>query len=312
MSNKKIKLVYKFENVDSELGIDIFKAGPLFVSFGELIKEANLLIGKNPTDVGINVIPAEPGSFIQEFIIFAPSWYSHLTHLVNTTEAQDLKTVLEWVGLISGGTFSFVKFIKWCGGNWDKVDDAGPNEYKYFVGNQTATVSREVHTLIQSSAIQANVKNVFYTYPRDIAGEDVHLSTYDADEPDETRVDFNPEDIQKFGKYSNQELLEIDANENIGVFFLKPKHGSYRGDKDPYSFFINGRDVLSPVYIEDEDFLHKLSSGEIRLHEQDLLKVRLKTVQKLDVNNEIRASHYILEVQDYKPGTQPHQSVMNI
>lgn len=309
---KKIKLVYKFESVEADLGIDIFKAGPLFVSVGELIKEANLLLGKNPTDIGINIKPATPGSFIQEFIIYAPSWYSQVTHLVHNTDVQDLKTILEWVGLIGGGAVSLVKFIKWCGGKWDKVENAGPNEYKYFVGDQSTVVTGEVHTLIQNSTIQNNIKNVYYTYPLEIAGKDAHLSTYDVDDPERTRVELMPEDLEKFGVYANQELLEVDANETESTFFVKPKHGSYRGDRGPYSFFINGKDILSPVYIEDQQFLSRLSTGEVRLHEHDLLKVRLKTVQKLDINNEIRATHYMTEVLEYKTGARLEQSSINL
>lgn len=308
----KIGLVYKFEDIESDTGIDIFKAGPLFVSIGELIKEANLLVGKNPADIGINIKPSVPGSFIQEFIIYAPSWYTQLTHLINTTRAQDLKTILEWVGLINGGVVSLVAFIKWCGGKWDKVEDAGPNEYKYFLGDQSMIVPGEVHTLIQNSTIQNNVKNVYYAYPRDIAGENAHMSTYIVDDPENTKVNIEPEDIEKFGIYAKQELLELDANETESTFFLKPKHGSYRGDKGPYSFFINGKDVLSPVYIEDEGFLAQLSTGEVRMHEQDLLKVKLKTIQKLDVNGELRATHYITEVLDYKPGLSGEQASFDL
>lgn len=312
MDNSKIKLVYKFETVDADTGIDIFKAGPLFVSLGELIKEANQLVGKNPADIGINVKPAAPGSFIQEFVIYAPSWYSQIVHLVNTTQAQDLKTVLEWIGLISGGSISLIHFIKWSKGKWDRVEDAGPGEYKYFVGDQTLTVNREVHTLIQNATIQNNVKNVFYAYPREIAGEEATLSTYDVDDPDSSRVEYTEEDIESFGTYADQELLETDATETNGTFLVKPKHGSYRGDKGPYSFFINGNNVLSPVYIEDDNFLEQLTNGDVRLHEHDVLKVSLKTIQKLDVNNEIRATHYITEVLEYIPGITPRQSSMDV
>jgi hypothetical protein len=308
----KIKLVYKFDDIDADFGIDIFKAGPLFVSLGELIKEANQLVGKNPADIGINIKPATPGSFIQELIIYAPSWYTQLTHLVNNTDVQDLKQILEWIGLVSGGGASLLGVIKWCKGRWDRVEDAGPNEYKYFVGDQSTVVTGEVHTLIQNTTVQTNVKNVFYTYPREIAGDDARLSTYDADDPEHTKVAYTNEDIESFGKYADQELIETDANETTSTFYLKPKHGSYRGDKGPYSFFINGRDVLSPVYIEDEEFLTQLISGDIRLHEHDLLKVSLKTVQRLTVNNEIKAIHYITEVIDYKPGTRHQQESMDI
>jgi CBS-domain-containing membrane protein len=173
-------------------------------------------------------------------------------------------------------------------------------------------VPGEVHTLIQNTTIQNSVKNVYYAYPRDIAGEDARLSTYDADDPENTKVEITPEDIDKFAIYAKQELLEIEANETESTLLIKPKHGSYRGDKGPYSFFINGRDVISPVYIDDEVFLQRLSSGEVRLHEQDLLKVRLKTIQKLDVNNDLSSLYYITEVLEYKPGTRQEQSSLDL
>lgn len=314
MSKEKIKIVYKFNNISAEEGIDIFEAGPLLMSLGELIKESNRLVGNHPRDIGINVKPVEPGSFIQELLIYAPSWYQDITTLLNQGSVKDLKEVLEWIGIIGGGTaavggslFAVIKKLK---GRWTKVEEAGPNEYKYFSENgDTITVNGPVHTLIQSPVIQKTVNNVFYTIPKEVSKDgDVSISTYEVDRPD-TIVTFDEDDIESFNRYANQELSDVgkDKLESTTTLYLKPKQGSYKGDRGPYSF-LNGRDVVSPVSIEDEDFLQQLSAGIVRLHTDDALQVRLRTEQKIDRNNDIYTHHYIEKVLDYRMAERGQQT----
>lgn len=309
MHKQKINLIYKFDSVDSDLGIDVFQAGPLLTSFGELIKEANRLVGSHPSDIGINIKPAEKGSFIQEFIIYAPSLYQSLTTLIDKHSVEDLKTVIEWLGIINGAGVSVFHTIKFLNGKWSKIEEAGPNEYKYFTDDgQSITVNGPVHTLIQSPVIQENIKNVFYAIPKSISPEDISISTYETSSPEKTRVTFNEEDIESIGVYSGQELSDIGKETIAAVttLYLKPKHGSYKGDRGPYSFF-NGKDIVSPVTIEDEDFLILLNSGEVRLHADDVLKVRLRTEQKVTANNDIYVHHFIEKVLEYRRGDKLQQ-----
>lgn len=70
------------------------------------------------------------------------------------------------------------------------------------------------------------------------------------------------------------------------------------------------RDVVSPVSIEDVDFLQQLSAGTVRLHTDDVLQVRLRTVQRIDRNNDIYTHHYIEKVLDYRKAEHLRQSDM--
>lgn len=195
-------------------------------------------------------------------------------------------------------------------GKWGRIEEAGPNEYKYFLGDgndESITVNGPVHTLIQSPVIQKTVNNVFYTIPKNVNPDDMSISTYEVGKPDEA-VTFDQEDIESFGRYAGQELSDIgkEKNESTATLYLKPKQGSYKGDKGPYSF-LNGRDIVSPVSIEDESFLEQLSAGTIRLHTDDALQVRLRTVQKIDRNNDIYTHHYIEKVLDYRKADHAYQ-----
>lgn len=133
---------------------------------------------------------------------------------------------------------------------------------------------------------------------------------HEVDRPDTVQT-FDQEDIESFGHYAKQELSDVgkDTNESTAALYLKPKQGSYKGDKGPYSF-LNGRDVVSPVSIEDVDFLQQLSAGTVRLHTDDVLQVRLRTVQKIDRNNDIYTHHYIEKVLDYRKAEHLRQSDM--
>ncbi len=314
MHNKKIKIIYSFDNIDPSEGIDVFQVGPLLTSLGELIKESNRLVGTHHKDIGINVKPFSEGSFIQELVLYAPDTYEAVKSLISNNDVQTIKEVLEWIGIIGGSGFSLFKLIKFLNGRWEKIEEVGPDEYRYYAGDDNSvTVNAKVHALVQNVKIQQNIKQVFYTIPKNVDPDSTSITTYDADSPDSTKVHFGEDEIKSIGIYAEQELSDVgkDENSSKATLYLKPKQGSYRGDRGPYSFFYgDGRNVLSNVTIEDPEFLKSLNEGRVRLHTNDVIKAEVITVQRVDINNEIYAHHTITHVLDYREGSSPYQSEM--
>jgi len=89
--------------------------------------------------------------------------------------------------------------------------------------------------------------------------------------------------------------------------YLKPKRGSYSGEEKSYSFIMGDNSILWPVTIDDDIFLKKLHSGEIRLYSEDILKVDLEIKQKKDSNNKIASSYSIKLIKEYIPFEKPQQ-----
>lgn len=93
--------------------------------------------------------------------------------------------------------------------------------------------------------------------------------------------------------------------------FVKPKRGPYSGDEKAYSF-VMGDTVMWPVTMEDEAFLAKLKSGEVRPYSEDVLKVDLEFHQKKDSNNKVTTSYSITKVIDYIKYEKPKQIDLRI
>ena len=69
--------------------------------------------------------------------------------------------------------------------------------------------------------------------------------------------------------------------------------------------------VLWPVMIDDEVFLQRLRSGELRLYSEDVLRVDLELRQKKDPTNKILTSYAIKQVTEYIKYEKPKQLGMD-
>lgn len=84
--------------------------------------------------------------------------------------------------------------------------------------------------------------------------------------------------------------------------FLKPRRGPFSGEPSRWSFTL-GDAAIRNVRIRDESFLAKCDTGEYRLNQADLLRVRLLTRQKV-AGGKLEISYEIPEVLEYTPGAQ--------
>lgn len=90
---------------------------------------------------------------------------------------------------------------------------------------------------------------------------------------------------------------------NKGVW-LRPVSGSYGGAERGYSFsFGVGEDATTykQVRIEDEGFLDRLATGEVRFTAGDLLQADLEVTEREHKSGAKKASYKILKVVDYRP-----------
>lgn len=80
----------------------------------------------------------------------------------------------------------------------------------------------------------------------------------------------------------DSERIEEVVHYTNGLY-LKPARVPYSGDTDEYTFETSSRNKYYPVFIKDADFLSQLKDGEIKLHNSDVLKVNLITIQRINI-----------------------------
>jgi hypothetical protein len=92
-----------------------------------------------------------------------------------------------------------------------------------------------------------------------------------------------------------------EVEENTTTEFLNPKSGTY-GDTDGTWTFTAAGTNKNPFQarITDKVFLGRYGRGAIRFYRDDVLRAKVKRVQKLK-NGKSKTTSEIVEVLDYKP-----------
>ena len=306
------QLIYKLDGIDAETGVDVFEISPILMSFGDLIRSANEVLGYDQK-IDVKVKPFREGSWITDFVLHSQPLTELLRHL-NTQDGQDLLIVLQLLGLDANTAFTgvanIIRFTEGLVSNFRKNEDGETVTYENENGEKIVVTHAE-HRLVQSPLVQINYYNsVVSPLDKFPNARSVGVKINSGEHQEQV---FTGEDKQYFEKYAQTELLE-DVEENISNMenvFVKPKRGSYSGEEKAYSF-VMGDSVLWPVMIEDESFLEKLKSGEIRPYSEDVLKVNLQVRQKKDSKNKLMNSYVIKRVVEYIQYEKPKQLTLGI
>ncbi|GFN35838.1 hypothetical protein [Tepidimicrobium xylanilyticum] len=302
----RVDLIYKLENVDAEDGIDVFEIAPILMQFGELVRNANNVLGFEQK-IDIKVKPFKEGSWITEFIL-QNTPMQNLINYLQSKQGQELILILSLLGLNIKdgikGVAGIIRFTKGLVSNF-KINKNNTVTY-YNEKGEKIEVSMEEHKLVQSPLMQNNYYNCTIAplekFPNTTA------VSFKINKEDTHEQKFTYADKEAFEEYAASELFE-DVEDNVTTMngvFVKPKRGSYSGTEKSYSFVI-GENVIWPVTIEDEDFLKSLQSGDIRLYSEDVLKVDLEIRQTKDSNNRVRANYAITKVNEYIKYEKPKQ-----
>ncbi|HRH23350.1 MAG TPA: hypothetical protein PK295_01840 [Candidatus Magasanikbacteria bacterium] len=283
--SRPVNFIYKLDGTDIDSGVNVFELAPILLSLGELIKESNKILNPQGRDIAVNVKPFEKGSFIVDILLFAPNNFQHLIDLVNNDHVKEIKEILEWIGIIGGGTVATGKGLFWLirklNGKPKTVEQVKPNEVRYTsTSGNTYTVDVKVHLLFSNPNIQNFVYNA---YGKPLESEKIDsVESYVKEEKEETKVVFEKDVLESIKNYSEAQLPSLAVEEEISAsmeVFVSPKRGSFDADPRQWSFRLGAGEQIIKATIKDEDFLAKYKSNQIRLHFTDVLKVKL--VQKL-------------------------------
>lgn len=301
----KAQLIYSLDGINADDGVDLFEIAPVLMHFGELIRSANDVLGLEQ-EIDVNIKPFAEGSWITEFILYGTA-IEGLLHYFSTPEGRDLKLILELLGFGTPAILGVVGIIRRTKGRVNDFEINGEKvTYSSEKGDQIHT-NINVHKLVQSSSIQYNFYNGIIQ-PLD-KFPNAEAVTVKMNENDGQEQKFTDVDKPFFKEYYDSSLdgdIIEETSTPMNDVYLNPKRGSYSGTERSYSFHA-GETVLWPVTIEDEAFLRKLRSGEIRLYAEDLLRVNMELRQRKDSAQKVISSYAITEVIEYNQHKEPEQ-----
>lgn len=309
MGGNKTQIIYRLDNINADDGVDIFEIAPILMSFGELIKGANEVLGYDQK-INVKVKPFKEGSWITEFIIQQEA-ITTLFNYAQTSQGQAVGLIMGLLGLnaveLTKGVVGIVRFTKGKVNNFKRNNETSITYYND--NGESIEVSLPEHALVQSPIIQINMYNsVVAPLDKFPTAGSVSVGLADMDE----KTTITDEDKESFTVYANTELLE-EVEENVtkmSGIYVKPKRGSYSGEHKAYSFYF-GESVLYPTTIEDADFLAKLQSGDIRPFHEDVLKVDIEIRQKKDISNRLLNHYSITKLIEYIEYQKPMQIRLN-
>jgi hypothetical protein len=299
-----LNFVYKLDGEISE--IDVFKLAPVLLSLGQLIQDSNELLFPHGKQIGVNVKPFRSGSFIVDLTVFSHTNLQQILSFFDSDKIKEIKYLLEWLGLISGGVLGAVKVMKFLAGKPKSVEQISEDEIRYTAGDdRSITVNSKVHQLLSSTKITNNIFNV-YTTPLDELPAVNDVRTYLEGQP-ATEEKVGRSDVPALREFVNPAPIPSLAGETVTEtlhrhVYLNPKRGAFDGDPKDWSFR-KGDQILTAT-IKDKDFLKKCTEGAYRLNHSDLLTVDLLERQRVMGTQTMKPTYEIVKVTEYIPGAQ--------
>lgn len=111
MSKASIQLVYEGPVLQKHL-MDVQELAPALLAFGDLCTETNRILNKERTHVKVLIkSDFKRGSFPVDLEV-VQSIIEHLSNLFKDPRVMTAKELLEWLGIIGAGTFTFFKYLK--------------------------------------------------------------------------------------------------------------------------------------------------------------------------------------------------------
>ena len=286
--------------------MDVQQLGPALLSIGDLCRESSAAIyGPDAPDVNVHVkANFEDGCFDITFDLIQT--IKEVVSILKTDEVGDAKTLLEWIGLVGGGSAtactSLWAFLKWKKGrkitSLEKVENkTGPITYTVTVegdGN-SIDITAPVYQLATSFRVRSAQRGV--------------VAPLKQDGIDSVEVRENGEPIVKLTKEEYEDgAFDILEGEIAGDEPLEPQdfncvlviRAPVFAQRAKWQFYLGEQRITASL--SDESFILRVFSGGERFGVGDRLHVRLRLTQVLTPSGDYRNDYDILLVTKMEPG----------
>ena len=189
------------------------------------------------------------------------------------------------------GLFGLIKWLKGRKGRIPQFTPTDSNEFDVTVGNETRTVSFEIHNLYNNPNISVKAKTVIH--PLKTNGiTDVSFR----DERGQTIQQVNEDDADSFNAISFQEPIQDNIREmTFSIVALSFKVNNIWRLSD-------GQNTYS-VRIRDPNFWRMVENSQASFRNGDLLKCNFRTRQYQNSEG-IKTEYEVLEVLSHEPNRQ--------
>lgn len=301
--SKDVNFVYKLEgNIDN---LEINDVTNILCSISNIIQEANKIINKSGKPIGISIKPFEKGSFIFNICLFAQNNFQQLINFLDTKPAEEIKNLLEWLGLIASGIgttcVGLIKLIKWLKGSPIKNAEKTEENFVKITNNNNdmVNISIQVFNLYNNNVIKNNIYNMIGL---PLENENIEkIEGYIKGQEESTKSIIEKDVIPYLKQYATENTsLEDDGQSFLERIYISPKRGSFAGEKNSWSFTkCSDNSLIKIDVISDQEFLTNLKNGNIRPYEKDILCVEIKTT--LNKETKKAARREIIKLIEYKP-----------
>lgn len=294
MSKCKFQLAYDGPAVNGEMDAKEL-ATPLF-ALSELFQEANLILNGSRSELAVKV-KADfcRGSFEVNFEILQRITDFLLPFLSNEKQysARDIAVILGFIanaGVLGAG---LIKALKWLKGEKFHVEEPLRGKFILVTKHGKLEVQSEALKLIKNKKIRKDT----YELLQPIKAK--NIERFEIREDSTVVESVNKDELYYFQVKDDQEKIISDFTvikicQLITISFEKELSWKLFDGEQRFS-----------AKMSDVNFLKRMGDENIAFKKNDRFKMKIKTCQKVDSQDDIKISHEIIEViEPYHPPEQ--------
>ncbi len=288
--SEKFHVVYDGRALDEHL-MDVRDLSPAMLAISDLLTHTNKELNGDKLEIQLKVrANFKAGSFGIEFIEML-SWVGQIRDMLISNNAMALANASGILGLIGffGGKGLIQLYQKLKGKPPVKIEESVEGTKVYYSETEFLEVSKDVLRLYRNRTIAADIKKMLEPLSKD--GIDAFYVVKDTNKAEPEL--FISENELPYFEYQN---IEDDLGENITETYLQIDSLTFK-EKNKWKFSY-GESAISALIL-DEEFLQHIDSGELRFGKGDLLKVKLRTTQKI-AHGKLKIDYEIIKVLEHK------------
>lgn len=286
---------------------------PALLALGELFTEASTILYPDRPPVALDIHATREGSFEVDLILKAiEGAWDTTEQLFGGDGATALVNLKELV--LGGGTVGLIELIKWLRGRRIAsaepvvVDDDAPDPGHVRVsvsedGETSLEVPSEVLRLHGSVTVRCNAKEVVRPVERE------GVERFEATSDRQVTVSVGKADLPAFDAIEppedEEELQDSERPTTVQIVAIAWNEGN------KWRFSEGAADSSFYATIEDQAFWDGIDNGAEAFRKGDLLKCRLRTIQR-KVDDRLEVEYQIIEVYEHIEVTQVRGEQLNI